>query len=199
MENGMKDVKPIIAENLAALRKSRGLTQAELAERLDYSDKAVSRWEHGDTLPDMNVLCDLCEFYGITLDYLVRKGDDAEKLQFKAKKGHEMKIAIAMCSLAVSIVWLLATVIFVSSNIINGSNYWEAFVWAVPISCLVILRMTRSYRNQIFSICISSVLIWTTLAAIYIQFLQYNVWMIFVIGVPAQVIIYLWHNIRASK
>jgi transcriptional regulator, XRE family len=47
MENGMKDVKPIIAENLAALRKSRGLTQAELAERLDYSDKAVSRWEHG--------------------------------------------------------------------------------------------------------------------------------------------------------
>ena len=72
----MKDVKPIIAENLAALRKSRGLTQAELAERLDYSDKAVSRWEHGDTLPDMNVLCDLCEFYGITLDYLVHKGDD---------------------------------------------------------------------------------------------------------------------------
>lgn len=195
----MKDVKPIIAENLAALRKSRGLTQAELAERLDYSDKAVSRWEHGDTLPDMNVLCDLCEFYGITLDYLVHKGDDTEKLQFKAKKGHETKIAIAMCALAVSIVWLLATVIFVSSNIINGSNYWEAFVWAVPVSCLVILRMTRSYRNQIFSICISSALIWTLLAAIYIQFLRYNVWMIFVIGVPAQVINYLWHNIRASK
>ena len=104
-----------------------------------------------------------------------------------------------MCALAVSIVWLLATVIFVSSNIINGSNYWEAFVWAVPVSCLVILRMTRSYRNQIFSICISSALIWTLLAAIYIQFLRYNVWMIFVIGVPAQVIIYLWHNIRASK
>lgn len=193
----MKDVKPIIAENLAALRKSRGLTQAELAERLDYSDKAVSRWEHGDTLPDMNVLCELCEFYGITLDYLVHKGDDAEKLPFKAQKRHETKIA--MCALAVSIVWLLATVIFVYSNIISGSNYWKAFVWAVPISCAVILRMTRSYRSNLFSLCFSSGLIWSLLAAIYIQFLRYNIWLIFVIGVPAQVILYLWHNIKASK
>ena len=56
-----KDVKPIIAENLVMLRKKKGITQAELASRLDYSDKAVSRWEHGDTLPDINVLCELCD------------------------------------------------------------------------------------------------------------------------------------------
>ena len=195
----MKDVKPIVAENLAALRKKRGMTQAELAERLDYSDKAISRWEHGDTLPDMNVLCELCEFYGITLDYLTEK-HDAEEEQIaasKAQKGNETKIA--MCALAVSIVWLLATVVFVYSNLINGASYWKAFVWAVPASCFVILRMTRTYHNSIFSIGISSALIWTLLAAIYVQFLKYNIWLIFVTGVPAQVIIYLWYNIRKAS
>lgn len=195
----MKDVKPIVAENLAALRKKRGMTQAELAERLDYSDKAISRWEHGDTLPDMNVLCELCEFYGITLDYLTEK-HDAEEEQItvsKAQKGNETKIA--MCALAVSIVWLLATVVFVYSNLINGASYWKAFVWAVPASCFVILRMTRTYRNSIFSIGISSALIWTLLAAIYVQFLKYNIWLIFVTGIPAQVIIYLWYNIRKAS
>ena len=61
----MTDIKPIIAKNLAHFRKQSGLTQAELAEKLNYSDKAVSRWEHGDTLPDINVLNQLCEFYGL--------------------------------------------------------------------------------------------------------------------------------------
>ena len=191
----MKDVKPIVAENLAALRKKRGMTQAELAERLDYSDKAISRWEHGDTLPDMNVLCELCEFYGITLDYLTEKHDAEEEQITPSKAQKENETKIAMCALAVSIVWLLATVIFVYSNLINGASYWKAFVWAVPASCFVILRMTRTYRNSIFSIGISSALIWTLLAAIYVQFLKYNIWLIFVTGIPAQVIIYLWYNI----
>ena len=193
----MKDVKPIIAENLTALRKSRGLTQAELAEKFDYSDKAVSRWEHGDTLPDMNVLCELCEFYGITLDGLVSKNDEIENIQTAPKKGNDVKIA--MCALTVSIVWLVATVIFVYSNIVNNSAYWKAFVWAVPVSCLVILRMTRTYRTKIFSIILSSLEIWTLLAAIYIQCLKYNIWLIFIIGVPAQIIIYLWHNIKTAR
>ncbi len=195
----MKDVKPIVAENLAALRKKRGMTQAELAERLDYSDKAISRWEHGDTLPDMNVLCELCEFYGITLDYLTEKHDAEEEQITPSKAQKENETKIAMCALAVSIVWLLATVIFVYSNLINGASYWKAFVWAVPASCFVILRMTRTYRNSIFSIGISSALIWTLLAAIYVQFLKYNIWLIFVTGIPAQVIIYLWYNIKKAS
>ena len=75
----MKDIKPIVAANLATLRKENGLTQAELAEKLNYSDKAVSRWEHGDTLPDINVLMQLCEFYGITLNTLVNENAEFEK------------------------------------------------------------------------------------------------------------------------
>ena len=72
----MKDIKPTIAKNLSFFRKQSGLTQAELAEKLNYSDKAVSRWEHGDTLPDINVLYQLCDFYGIDMNTLI--SDDAD-------------------------------------------------------------------------------------------------------------------------
>ena len=67
----MADVKSIVASNLTMLRKHRGLTQAELAAHFNYSDKAVCRWEHGDTLPDINILVALCDFYDITMNDLI--------------------------------------------------------------------------------------------------------------------------------
>ena len=69
----MDDLKVIVGRNLAALRKRRKLTQLELAEQMNYSDKAVSKWEQGATLPDLETLKQLCDFYGVTLDYLVDK------------------------------------------------------------------------------------------------------------------------------
>lgn len=43
----MNDIKSNVAKNISRLRQSRGMTQLELAERLNYSDKAISKWEHG--------------------------------------------------------------------------------------------------------------------------------------------------------
>ena len=77
----MKDLRKIIGDNLSELRKRRGLTQFELAEKFNYTDRAVSKWENGDTLPDVEVLYQLCEFYGVTIDYLTHE----ENSQFKKK------------------------------------------------------------------------------------------------------------------
>ena len=61
----MTATREIIAENITALRKSARLTQAELAEKLNYSDKAISKWERGDSVPDVLVLAELAELYGV--------------------------------------------------------------------------------------------------------------------------------------
>ena len=66
----MNDLNFIIAKNLTELRKKNGLTQAELAEKLNYSDKAVSKWEKGESLPGIEVLYKLGELYGVSLDYI---------------------------------------------------------------------------------------------------------------------------------
>ena len=95
---------------LARLAKQDGLTQAELAEKMNYSDKAVSRWEHGDTLPDVNVLCELCDFYGITLNDLISEECEAE--EDNKSKREIRSYRLWRCILSGAIVWLIATGIF---------------------------------------------------------------------------------------
>lgn len=185
-----KDVKPIIAENLTMLRKKKGITQAELAERLDYSDKAVSRWEHGETLPDINVLCELCDFYGVTLDFLVQKGDGQIKEDTQSRK--LLINNIIVCALAVSIVWLVATTIFIYGNTLKEvSNFWIAFIWAIPVSCVAVLRLGREWLPRTAKMIIWSLFLWTLITAVVLHFISRGLWLFYVAGVPAQVIIIL--------
>ena len=193
----MKDIKPIIAVNLSNLRKEKGLTQAELAQKLNYSDKAVSRWERGDTLPDISVLYELCRFYNITLDDLV-SDEPTPKKEEKVYDKNSMAYKIVTTLLSVSIVWLAATLIFIYSNVREDNQYfWMAFVWAVPVTCIVLKISARGIFNSILNVINDSLFVWSTLAAIYLQVLAYNVWMIFLLGVPVQAIIILW--IRMKK
>ena len=60
----MEDIKPIIAKNITALRQGAKLTQIELAERLNYSDKAVSKWERAESIPDITVLKTIADMFG---------------------------------------------------------------------------------------------------------------------------------------
>ena len=196
----MKDIKPIIAANLSELRRKRGLTQAELAVKLNYSDKAVSRWERGDTLPDISVLYELCGFYNITLDDLVNEeaaaGGDAEKTYDKNSLAYRIWATL----LSVAIVWLAATLVFIYSNVTGEEDYfWMAFVWAVPVSCLVLKITGRGIFNSVMKIVTDSCLIWSLLAGIYLQVLEYNAWMIFLLGVPVQAIIFLWLKMKKYR
>lgn len=69
----MEDLKRIIADNIAELRKAVPLTQAELAEKLNYSDKAVSKWERGESIPDVIVLKQIAGIFGVSVDYLLEE------------------------------------------------------------------------------------------------------------------------------
>ena len=73
--------KLTIAKNLTDLRKISGLTQAQLAEKLGYTDKAISKWEHAETLPDVITLATIADFYGVTLDYLTTTDEIRKKQQ----------------------------------------------------------------------------------------------------------------------
>ena len=65
------ELKLVIAKNIAALRTAGGMTQIELAEKLNYSDKAVSKWERGESVPDVLTLMHLADQFGITVNDLV--------------------------------------------------------------------------------------------------------------------------------
>ena len=66
-----------IGSNIAAYRKQAGLTQAGLAEKLNYSDKAISKWERGESVPDVLTLMQLGQLFGVTMDALVSSDSPA--------------------------------------------------------------------------------------------------------------------------
>ena len=112
----MENVKDIISNNLTLLRKSKNLTQKELAEKLNYSDKAVSRWELSESLPSIDTLVMLCDFYGVDFNWLTTKHDD-DKIDYVQKKDDTkgyIKVIIAV--LAVVCCYTIATIVFVYNH-----------------------------------------------------------------------------------
>ena len=71
----MDELKLIFASNLIRLRTAAGMTQAELGEQLNYSDKSISKWERGEAIPDAAVLKRMSEIFGVTVDYLLNEHD----------------------------------------------------------------------------------------------------------------------------
>ena len=191
----MRNIKEIIADNLVYLRKENKMTQLELAEKLNYSDKSISKWEHAETLPDIEILKKLADMYGVTIDYITSDGSKEDKSKYlKKSQNDQNKIVITL--LTISFVWTLATVIYVYTNLILKSNYWLAFLWALPVSCLVLLYFNKIWGKRKFSFIISSVLAWTLILCFYLQFLSYNMYLVFLIGIPIQIAIVLWAQLK---
>lgn len=191
----MEELRKIIGNNLSELRKRKGLTQLELAEKFNYTDRAVSKWENGDTLPDVEVLYQLCEFYGVTLDYLTHE----DNARFVKEDNNELSLSskISVTALTISFVWVLAVVVFVISLIRQTGPLWQAFVWAVPVSALFVSFFNRVYfRRRLIAFCCFSVFIWSSIAATYLSLLSMNLWPIFIIGAPIQASLIFWLNIK---
>ena len=196
----MEDIKPVVADNLTKLRKSQGLTQAQLAEKFNYSDKAVCRWERGETLPDINILYALCEFYGVTMNDLVSPGLQTDDIAVdrKSRLKYRVLISILLCS----VVWLAATFYFTLNVVGEGVGYWLIFVWAVPVSCLAVLLSFRTNRSIVFRSIIYSITVWSFIASVFLHFLVYlnlNAWMLFIIGAPLEVVIILWQQLKGIR
>lgn len=198
----MNDLKKIIANNLSELRKAKKLTQGELAEKFNYSDKSISKWEHGDTMPDIEILYQLCQFYGVSLDYLVSEGtiEDRKKYENIPNKGNRQKHIIITC-LAVSIVWIISAIVFAALYSMLHIIYWMAFVWAIPISSIVCIVFNGIWGKTKFSFSITSILVWSLLGSTFLECLissnfALNLWMIFIVGVPLQVAIILWSTLK---
>ena len=190
-----QSLEQIVAANLTELRKAQKWTQAELAEKINYSDKSVSKWERGDGMPDLKVLVQLAELFGVTLDFFVTENAAQEKKKFQVpKQGLRFRVIVEL--LAVSIVFLIATVAYVAVATYKGEFHWMYFIWALPISSFLLMTFNARWRFRICAIVFRSIFCWTLLTAVYLQMLQYNIWMIFLIGVPAQAAILLWAQIK---
>ncbi len=197
----MEELRQIIGENLAELRKEKKLTQLELAEHFNYSDKTVSKWEKGDILPDIETLYMLCEFYGVTLDYLTHVGKKSEKSEFvKEDNARKRRNSIITSALMFVVVWMIMTIVYVFIFIRDNNFLWILFVWAVPASILALIFCNKVFfHKRIAYFVLFSIFIWSLITAFYLQFLYVNAWPIFLVGIPIEIILVLWANITPKK
>lgn len=194
----MENVKEIISENLVKLRKEHKLTQLELATKLNYSDKAISRWENGEVTPDVETLMNICALYEISLDDIVKKQENSKNLTKQYKFQLRNKLIITL--LSISLVWFIATLVFVYAQLIMQKFVWQVFIWAVPITCIVGIVFNAIWGKRQLMFPIISILVWSLLTSIYIQILPvYNLYLIFFLGIPLQVAIILWSFLKPRK
>ena len=197
----MDDIRSTVARNIARLRREAGYTQLTLAEKLQYSDKAVSKWESGASIPDAGVLLEIARLFGVSVDYLLTgehptapavPAETAEQASASRRNRH-----IFITLLSVALVWLIATAVFVALcfSPLSGA-LWLSFVWAVPVSFIVAIVFNSVWGRPRQNYLYISFLIWTLLAAVYLTLLSRNLWLLFVVGIPGQVIVILWWEMR---
>ena len=202
-----EELKSRVGANIARLRKDRGLTQAELAERINYSDKAVSKWERAESLPDVLTLISLAEQLGTDLNTLTglpaapapepiseplpevpARPERAAKKRPTADKGVIQKLSSIL-------VWVVALFLYMVLDAFGVKHLWLLFVVAVPANAIVLLSLRSAWKLYGINRLLISVILWGTLLTVYLLLLvttKVNVWRILPMGLLGQAAIILW-------
>ena len=181
-------IKGNISSNLIKYRKLSGLTQYDLALKLNYSDKAVSKWERGEALPDIIILHKIATLFEITVnDLLANPETTPKKVNEPKRKVNTLVITL----LSIGLVWLVSTSIFVFFNMFDvfKDKIWLAYIYSIPVSMLVSIVFTKIFKQRILMYLSISALIWTVLLSVH---LTIDAWIMFIIGIPLQVLTVLW-------
>ena len=199
----MQDLKFIIAKNIQKLRQEKGMTQAELAEKINYSDKTVSKWERGESLPDIVVLKNVADLFEVTLDYLVEEEHEEKPVTKEIMDRNYRRNCYIITGTSIFIVALMATLIYVIlAMIFPGTAYpWLCYAYAVPAALIVWLVFNSIWFTPRKNFLIVSLLVWSLLLALYLTFamVSFNIWPILLVGIPAQVIIWMWSKLKNKK
>lgn len=193
-----ENLAAVIAENLIYYRKKAHLTQSELASKLNYSDKSVSKWERAEGVPDIHILVQLAKLYGLTVNDFVTK-----KKKEKIANRYVSKVLITLISIA--LVWFLATFAFFlirlfwpeSDEIMKN---WMIFIYAIPVSCIVWTVFNSIYFGKLFNIISVSALCWSLALSIYLTFKSYpGIGLVYIVVIPFQVMIILFFALLSKK
>lgn len=189
MQTDEATLRKTVAKNIAQYRKAHHDTQLDLATKLNYSDKSVSKWERGESLPDVYILSQIAELYGVSVSALI-----GEIQPPKESKPH-YHMFILLLSLALTMA--VATLLF-SMFMICKVDYpaWMFFVYALPVCSIICIVFTSLWWGILWQGVSVSALIWTLGLSLYLSFELENVSLIFLVCAALQVLTLLWEGFR---
>ena len=198
-----------IGRNIASYRKRAGLTQAGLAERLNYSDKAISKWERGESAPDVLTLVQLSEQFGITVNDLLVDPDALPEETGAVQQAMEQVVEKALkrkadkgtiLSLSSILVWFVALFAYVMLSCFELTEAWSwiFFIYAIPANAIVLLSLRSAWHDFRWNQILISIIMWGSIMSVYVSllvFMNWNIWRMFLLGIPGQAAVLLWFRL----
>lgn len=190
----MDERKATIASNLIRLRLAAGMTQAEVGEKLNYSDKTISKWERGEVTTDVFVLMEIAALFDVSVDYLIQPHAEIEPIIYNKPKeqGYNTR---AITAIAVLGVWTLALLAFLVLWW-AGHAVWLLPVFAVPVSLVVLLVLQSVFHKGHGNGYIIGAIAVSLVTALYLTFLRQNPWQIFLLLIPISAIVYFAFRVK---
>ncbi len=191
----MDELKAVFAGNLIHLRTKAGLTQAELAEKIHYSDKSVSKWERAESLPDLQVARELAQVFGVTVDFLITPHDAWEGKPVRVPYRTDVITTVSILG-----IWTLAVLLFVILYWVLEQQFWIVFLVAVPVSLITLLVLNSVWGKQKYHPLVISALLLGVFGLLYYLLCVYTTivhpWVLVFVWIPAQLIVSLSFRIR---
>lgn len=185
----MEEIKNIVAKNIAKIRLRHHITQMDLAKKLNYSDKAVSKWERGESMPDISVLVEIADMFQISLDDLVRP-EGVENLHTVPRVNRSVLICMIEAS-----VWFLSVIAFVITGLIlkKVTFQWLYFLFTLPVVLIIRLIFNSIWLNPKHNYFIISLFMWSVLISVQISLWYFGIFVpvIYLLGIMGQVLIIL--------
>lgn len=182
-------LRKTVAKNIAANRKAHHDTQLDLATKLNYSDKSVSKWERGESLPDVYILSQIAELYGVSVSALIGEVEQPKEL----KPHYHMFILLLSLALTLAV----ATMLFCIFKIF-GVPYraWLFFIYALPVGSIIGIVFTSLWWGILWQGVSVSALIWSLGLSLYLSFPFKEVGLVFLVCAAMQVLTILWEVFR---
>ena len=191
----MDERKATIASNLIRLRLAAGMTQAEVGEKLNYSDKTISKWERGEVTTDVFVLMEIAALFDVSVDYLIQPHAEIEPIVYNKPKDAPAYNTRAITAIAVLGVWTLALLAFLVLWW-AGHAVWLLPVFAVPVSLVVLLVLQSVFHQGHGNRYIIAAIAISLVTALYLTFLSQNPWQIFLLLIPISAIVFLAFRVK---
>lgn len=201
----INEINQKIAGRIAFYRKQANMTQAELAEKINYSDKSISKWESGNGVPDVYTLMQMAKLFKVTLNELV--GETAVQPTVKEQRTKGLEALIML--LSSGIIWLIATCAFVALQLLKKGtqSWWMMFVYAAPLNAILLIVFACAWKYRLLNFVSVTILIWSSLVCFYLtgRFISIEkswdydgLWTVFLLGAPLQVLEILWVFFRTT-
>jgi len=189
-----ENLKTVIGNNISQYRKRAGLTQADLALRLNFTDKAISKWERGDSVPDVATLAQLAELFGITVNDLLADSEPVPQEEPPAMPVKRVNKGVIQMLVSL-LVWFVALLAYVVLDSFGVGRSWLGFVYCIPVNAIVLLSLRSAWRMYSWNHALISLIVWGALFSFYctmLVFTGYNLWKLVLLGLAGQAAVTLW-------